>query len=399
MTTAMFAATSKYNLAVFSREDQEVIADALGVDFSSHTTDERLLEKLAKEVEASASTVDLVINGLVNNGHLSVPNDAPVFKMGGPKAKAPAPAAAPADAKAVWSMISAQVEGLVKRQSQDDISTAMTAVDERFSDLEETFQRLLSDKPLRVEVVARDAKHAASAPVALGLQHHKMPMLLKMLAARVNVLLVGPAGSGKTTAAEACAKALGLPFHFNGAIDTEYKLKGFVDAHGKLTTTAFRQAYEHGGVYLFDEIDASLPSATMAFNAALANGFCDFPDKKIERHPDFVCIAAGNTYMSGATFDYVGRNKQDAAFVDRFVVLDWPVDETLEAALASNGKWVKEVQRLRANAASKGLKVIISPRASINGSKLLAAGLTWDEALATCVRKGMTEDQWNQIKR
>src|SRR5690606_7558053 len=102
----------------------------------------------------------------------------------------------------------------------------------------------------------------------------------KMVAAGVNVWLAGPAGSGKTTAAEQVAKALKLKFYFNGAIDTEYKLSGFVDAHGRIVSTAFREAYTNGGVYLFDEVDASLPSATLAFNAALANGQCDFPGSK-----------------------------------------------------------------------------------------------------------------------
>ena len=51
--------------------------------------------------------------------------------------------------------------------------------------------------------------------------------------------MAGPAGSGKTSLAEALAKALGLPFFFNGAIDSPYKLAGFIDAQGRINRPAF----------------------------------------------------------------------------------------------------------------------------------------------------------------
>jgi len=244
-----------------------------------------------------------------------------------------------------------------------------------------------------------EVKQADNAvPVSLGMVHCCLQDLLIAANARVNVFLVGPAGSGKTTAAEQVAKALGLPFYFNGAISSEYKLMGFVDAQGRLISTAFREAYENGGVYLFDEVDASMPAATMAFNAALSNGFCDFPDGRIEKHADFVCLAAGNTYGGGATFDFVGRNKQDGAFMDRFVVQDWPLDPTLEQSTCANTEWTAYVQAVRARAASRGLKVIISPRATYNGAKLLAAGMSRSKVIAMTLKKGMTDDQWRSIE-
>lgn len=230
-----------------------------------------------------------------------------------------------------------------------------------------------------------------------GLAHEKLPLLLKMAAARVNLLITGPTGSGKTHAAETVAKALDLPFYYNGAIDTEYKLKGFIDAGGKLISPAFRKAWQNGGVYCFDEVDASLPPAVLSFNGALSNHLCDFPDGMVERHPNCIILATANTWLGGATFDYVGRMKQDAAFSDRFATLYWGVDEKLERALCGNPDWVKFVQAVRANIVRHGLKIIVSPRATFNGEKLLAAGIEHGEVVKSCVKKGMTEDQWNQI--
>ncbi len=253
-----------------------------------------------------------------------------------------------------------------------------------------------------VRVIIAD-KH--SGDMDAGIQHRNFPDLITFLGAGVNVWLSGPAGTGKTTAAMNAAKALARPFHFNGAIDSEHKLLGFIDAQGRIVSRPFREAFINGGLYLFDEVDASLPGALLAFNAALANGHCDFPDGNKERHPDFIAIAAANTYGHGATHDYVGRAKMDAAFLDRFVSLDWPVDPALESAIAlsviqdqtKGQKWIQHVQACRARSIAAGVKVVISPRASINGCKLLQAGIPWEKAEAATIAKGMAAESWKQI--
>ena len=212
------------------------------------------------------------------------------------------------------------------------------------------------------------------------------------------MVAAGPAGTGKTTAAESVAKALGLDYYFIGAIDNAYALSGFIDATGKIVYTPFRKAYENGGVFLFDEVDASSPNAVLAFNAALANGHCAFPDGIIPRHKDFVCIAAANTWGLGATNDYVGRMKQDAAFLDRFVSVEWPIDETLETGTCPNQAWVKRVQTVRGRCKAKGIRVIVSPRSSYFGAALLASGLDQSKVEAMTIKKGMTAEQWESVK-
>jgi cobaltochelatase CobS len=178
----------------------------------------------------------------------------------------------------------------------------------------------------------------------------------------------------------------------------EHKLKGYQDANGRYVSTQFRQAFEEGGLYLADEIDSWLPSATMGLQAAIANGHCDFPDGRVTRHPDFVMMVGANTVGTGATVEYSGRNKMDAAFLDRFEFLSWGIDEALERAIAGNDKWVSYVQGCRARALAKGIKNPISPRASISGAKLLAKGIAWDQVATSCVRKSLTAEQWAGVK-
>lgn len=242
------------------------------------------------------------------------------------------------------------------------------------------------------------------APLELGVTHRHFPRLLKMCNAalrnksHLNIWIYGPAGTGKSTAAEKIAEALSLDFYTNGKLATEYAVLGFINTTG-YQTTQFRQAFENGGIYLADEIDGSMPDALLALNGALANGHCVFPDKVVKRHPNFIFLAAANTTGTGATIDYVGRFKQDAAFNDRFVFLDWPLDEGLEDSLVADKAWLQRVRYVRSKIISVGIKGhLITPRAAIYGEALLAAGLSIDEVDKSVLQKGLSEAQWSQVK-
>ncbi|MBP0617818.1 AAA family ATPase [Jiella mangrovi] len=201
-----------------------------------------------------------------------------------------------------------------------------------------------------------------------------------------NVMMVGPAGSGKTMIASHVADALQLEFYMNGAVNSEYKLLGFRDARGTYNPTPFFQAFCFGGVYLFDEIDASAPQALIALNAAIANKMCDFPTniakdqrqahdeiishKPIRAHENFKCLASANTYGTGGSYSYI-RNKLDAATLDRWVVIDIPYDEDLERRYAGNNNWVEKIIRWRKSTNELQIDHVISMRASIEGARLL----------------------------
>ena len=101
--------------------------------------------------------------------------------------------------------------------------------------------------------------------VEMARQHERFPLLLQTLAVGLNVLLVGPAGTGKTTAARKAAEALGLGFSCLsvGPQTSKSDLLGFVDAGGTYRESLFVQAYRDGGVFLLDEIDAPLDDANV----------------------------------------------------------------------------------------------------------------------------------------
>lgn len=208
-------------------------------------------------------------------------------------------------------------------------------------------------------------------------------------------------GFGKTTLCAQIAKALKFDFGLSGQMTGDHQLLGFVDGNGHYHTTSFRERFQHGGVWLGDEMDGSDPSVPNTLNAALANGYMTFPDspKPVMMHPNFRCVAAANTYGRGADRVYVGRNQLDGAFLDRFAFVDFDYDEALEVRICGNAGWVKRVQALRAAAFAEKARVVISPRASINGAKLLAAGMEQKRVEEVAVWKGIDADLRRRIEQ
>ena len=219
-----------------------------------------------------------------------------------------------------------------------------------------------------------------------GIQHREFENLLKTVIANQPVVLVGPAGTGKSHAAENVAKALDIEFFAMsvGAQTSKSDLIGYMDANGNYQQTAFRRAYENGGLFLLDEMDAGNSNVLIQLNAALANGYMSFPDRMVPRHDQFRMIASANTFGSGANRQYVGRNQLDAATIDRFAFLQWNIDPRVEEHLAVGrfgSPWLEVVRHARKFVEEQELRVVVSPRATQRGSRLLAAGLDFNDVL------------------
>jgi cobaltochelatase CobS len=308
----------------------------------------------------------------------------------------PAKAGAP-DATALANMLQAfmasqtpAIDETAVRSIVDEQAAGVVA--KALEGLRPELQAMADAATRRVEIVIPEAP-----TVKIDTAHNMLPTVLKACVAGVHPFLVGPAGSGKTTLARQIAEALSRPFYMQARVTSEYKLTGFIDANGKAVQTDFRRAYEEGGVFLFDEIDASDADALTAFNAPLANGYADFPDGQVKQHPDFVAIAAGNTFGRGANREYVGRQQLDAATLDRFAIFEVDYDEKLEKALAGNADWTGYVQKVRKAVEREKVRHIVSPRASITGAKLLAAGLERKHVEEAVVWKGMAEAERNRV--
>lgn len=232
-----------------------------------------------------------------------------------------------------------------------------------------------------------------------GIQHEKFETVLKFVANDEPVFLTGPASSGKNVLCKQVAEALGLKFYFTNAVTQEYKLTGFTDAMGNYQPTQFYEAFTKGGVFMLDEMDASIPEVLVILNAAIANRYFDFPAPigYVEAHPDFRVIAAGNTVGNGASYEYVGRNQLDAASLDRFAIIKIDYSEAIENSVAGGDVELAQFCRdFRKAARNAGQQVIVSYRAIGRLAKMMQI-LPMDEALETCLVKGIEKDDLNII--
>ena len=236
-----------------------------------------------------------------------------------------------------------------------------------------------------------------------GLKHKQLEQLINYASLRLSPLLVGMAGTGKTHAGLQTSQALGLSFYSIsvGAQTTKTDIMGYMDASGRYVRTHFRDAYEHGGVFLMDEIDAGNANVLITINAALSNGLAAFPDAMVDRHEDFVFIASANTFGNGANRQYVGRNQLDAATLDRFALIEWHIDDDLEEALTTglNGKaWYMAVRASRDYVAEKNIRALISPRATQKGCKLLHIGCEVSEVIDATLLGSVPDDKKADVK-
>lgn len=375
---------------------QQAFLHRLGVQLSDHP---------ATKAEASA-----LIDSLVDKGDEAQVIDVEVEDE--PVKPAPVPVATSTEATltAAIAAIAGQVAGKVDPEAirQEAVSAAERAVEAldlpgALQAAKEELEAVVDGLRPQVTAVTIGDRETVEVP---GRQHSTFPTVLRLLGAGLHVSLVGPPGTGKSTIAAHAAKALALPY---GSISLDptlppSRLFGYQDANGNYVSTVFREVYENGGVFLFDELDNGHPGIIASINQALSNGHCAFPDGMVERSKDFRCVAASNTHGTGATRQFVGRNQLDAATLDRFVEVFVDIDTELEESLTlaespeHGASWVATVRRYRANAARHGLLVIFSPRASIEGARMLAAGFTVDEAVKLRLEKGLVADVLAKVR-
>lgn len=232
-------------------------------------------------------------------------------------------------------------------------------------------------------------------------RHYLFKPILESVSCGIPSALIGPAGSGKSTLAEQIGQALDKNFYLQNGVTGTHELTGYLDAYGKYHSTPFRAAFEGGGLLLVDEVDTSDPGAFKWINTALANGMAMFPDQEVpvKRHADFRIIIAANTYGTGADRVYVGANQLDASTLDRFVFFDFGYDEKLERLLTNNPDWCNRVQDIRRGVEKEQARIVVSPRATLNGAKLLGAGWEMKDVEKAVIWKGIDLELKGRIEK
>lgn len=226
-----------------------------------------------------------------------------------------------------------------------------------------------------------------------GVLHKQFDIILNLINDSEPVYLCGKAGTGKSYLAQQVAKALGLEFWYTNNVTDEIQLKGFIDANGNYHETQFYKAFTEGGVFLLDELDASVPETLVMLNNALANGYFDFPVGRKTAHEDFRCMSAGNTCGTGADNVYTGRYQLDGSSLDRFAMIYVDYDKDIELAMSGNDyELVDFIHYFRTATENCGVTCLATYRAIKRLSKMTRYA-TKADALKIALLKGLTVDE------
>ena len=342
---------------------------------------------------AKAALIEALVSGqVVEKGGSGMP-PAPIVEPG------PIAATGAAGGDAIAALLAkvavSAVEGRIQALETEIASKVSVTPEQVQGAVDEALR--IAREPLRVEVQVGETVRKVE-----GLAHHLLPKLIRVMARRQAPFMVGPAGTGKTSAWLQAAEALGVrPFVFScHAQMTESRIFGYQDARGQYRPSLFREAWERGGAFLFDEGDNMNENLLASVNGAVANGHCAFPDGMVERHPDCIIGMAGNTFGTGADRVYVGRTQLDGATLDRFAFIPWPVDEALEGAATGvdQESWIAYVRKCREAADRLKSRHIISPRASIEGARALRDGDDVEFVLGAFLWRGCGAEDRRRIE-
>lgn len=269
---------------------------------------------------------------------------------------------------------------------ESKIDELKISTNEEFKEIEKLIKNAGVGGTRKIEIITDKNK----PPVVYegGHTHEKFDLVLKLLLKHKPVLIWGVSGAGKSHMAKQIAKANNWKYYFTNQVMEEYKLTGFVNAHGEYQSTPFFDAFTKGGLFLIDEIDASIPEVLICLNMALANGEFAFPHGMFDMHKDFRVMAAANT-IGGANSDYTGRSKLDRASLDRFAMVEMDYDNVLEEKLLSKEVFDLILEARNYIGGTRKINAIFSTRCGLYYDDMKSAGLETVELVKSILLRGL----------
>lgn len=237
--------------------------------------------------------------------------------------------------------------------------------------------------------------------------HPTFAKVMKLVNAGIHVLLIGPAGCGKSFVTEQVARASQLEYGVihGTAGASESHLQGWllpIEAGGTFVyvPAEFVSLWEKGNsLFTFDELDAFDPNMLIMVNGALASGMLHIPQRykapHVKKGDRAFVIATANTFGTGADILYAGRNQLDAATLDRFYPIVMDYDKELEKSIVG-GNILDWAWRLREKVAQLKLRRVISTRTIIKANMATKLGIDWNEVKRDLLT-GWTRDELAKV--
>lgn len=170
-------------------------------------------------------------------------------------------------------------------------------------------------------------------------EHKALKHIVACLKAGINVMQIGPSGTGKTTNLIKAAKKIGAKYFSQGTTFDVSEIKGYKDANGRYVPSnlylAFDEARKSPSAPVLvglEEIESWDPQSSLAMCEMVANKRYTFPNGETIYAPNIVFGACGNTIGRGASVTHRGRQEMDGAMINRFFALVVDYDPAIDLA-------------------------------------------------------------------
>jgi nitric oxide reductase NorQ protein len=263
-------------------------------------------------------------------------------------------------------------------------------------------------KPVEMDATMQLINSAASIkPADLEMSDIKWKYLVRSAVRGKNIMMVGPAGCGKTQAAKALPQATGRPFfYFNlGATqDPRSTLIGnthFKDGQTTFDESAFVKAIQtENAVILLDELSRAHPEAWNILMTVLDEG-----QRYLRLDEDVdaptIMVASGVSFIATANIgtEYTSTRVLDRALMDRFEIIEVDIlsmereqalltlryGNVVSAELIHAVADIADSTRKEWRAEEGKLTTMISTRMTVRVCELLADGFSLDEAAEVAI--------------
>lgn len=222
-----------------------------------------------------------------------------------------------------------------------------------------------------------------------------------------NIMMTGPAGTGKTLAAQTLVKALNKPyFYFNLGATQDPRGTLIGNTHFKkdsgtiFSESLFVKAIQtEGAIILLDELSRAHPEAWNILMTVLDPGQRYL---RLDEHEESITVPVANniTFIATANIgnEYTATRAMDRALVDRFVIVEMDVlnklqemdllqqlHPNLNKKMAESIAEIAALTRTEMNSDTPRISTAVSTRISVEMAGLVADGFTLGEAAEVCI--------------
>lgn len=296
---------------------------------------------------------------------------------------------------------------LLENKNQSILSD-LTEKENRLDQIEKLAAAAAAVKTIRIE------KWDGDKPIILKnvILPSYFDMMLDLAKMRRNILLVGPAGCGKTTAAGLLAKTMGMEKRFGkmggcGGLTESHLLGRYnpLEKEGKkYVPSQFVIRFEQGGVMLIDELDGADQNVLLTLNPALDRSgelpLMNRPNKPIAyKHKDFICVCTANTFGTGSNRMYAGRNQLDASTLSRFQIgmIEVDYDKNIERSICQDEELLNRIWEVRRKMQESCLRRVIDTR-FIEDAWIMKAGREWNnDKILGQMLQGWSRDEQSKV--